>query len=220
MKGFYDLADFPWTQHLVDNWEEIRGEVDQLTEQWSPTYSAFAEYIEKENKPGMPWKTCILVFFSINNLDACEACPKTYSVLEKIPNVSVVMFSRLDPHAHIPAHEGYTTDVLRCHLGLTVPEPDKCILRVGDEKRNWREGEVLVFDDTVEHEVWNHGDASRTILMIDTVRPELDYDAKEVGRRHFNGRGRLDPWLMRAGSHDQWLQWIEDGHFPREVTAG
>lgn len=115
----------------------------------------------------MPWKTFILVFFSIKNLDACEACPKTLSVIETIPNVSVVMFSRLDPQTHIPAHEGYTTDVLRWHLALSVPEPEQCVLRVGDEKRNWREGKVLVFDDTVEHEVWNRGDSSRTILTRD-----------------------------------------------------
>ena len=33
--------------------------------------------------------------------------------------------------------------------------------------------ELLVFDDTVEHEAWNRGTSDRIILIFDIWRPEL-----------------------------------------------
>ena len=35
----------------------------------------------------------------------------------------------------------------------------------------WRPGEVFVFDDTYEHEVWNDTDEERVILLFDFDRP-------------------------------------------------
>ncbi|WP_326555914.1 aspartyl/asparaginyl beta-hydroxylase domain-containing protein [Micromonospora sp. NBC_01813] len=37
-------------------------------------------------------------------------------------------------------HQGWVTTVYRAHLGLVVS--DDCALRVGDETRQWREGET------------------------------------------------------------------------------
>lgn len=74
-------------------------------------------------------------------------------------------FSCLAAGTHIVLHVGYTNTVLRCHLGLIVP--DDCALRVGNQTNNWVEGKCFVFDDTVEHEAWNHGDKARIILLID-----------------------------------------------------
>jgi beta-hydroxylase len=77
-------------------------------------------------------------------------------------------FSVLQPGAHILPHRGYTTEVLRCHLGIIVPVG--CSMRVGSETRNWEEGRCLVFDDTVEHEVWHCGNAPRVVLLVDFAR--------------------------------------------------
>jgi len=35
----------------------------------------------------------------------------------------------------------------------------------------WKEGEIFVFDDTYEHEVWNDTDEERVILLFDFDRP-------------------------------------------------
>ena len=73
-------------------------------------------------------------------------------------------FSFLAPGTVIRPHIGYSGEVLRCHLGLIVPEG--CALRVGAETRNWDAGKRLVFDDTVEHEAWNSGAEGRAVLLI------------------------------------------------------
>ena len=47
-------------------------------------------------------------------------------------------------------------------------------MRVGNETRPWRTGELTLFDDSVEHEAWNDSDDTRVILLFDVARPELD----------------------------------------------
>ncbi|MGH8254866.1 MAG: aspartyl/asparaginyl beta-hydroxylase domain-containing protein [Steroidobacteraceae bacterium] len=51
--------------------------------------------------------------------------------------------------------------------------PPGCALRVGNDTRAWREGEVVVFDDTIEHEAWNRSPELRVVLLFDIWRPEL-----------------------------------------------
>ena len=93
-------------------------------------------------------------------------------MVESIPGMTTAGFSRLEPQSHIKPHVGYTTAVLRCHLGVTVPAG--CTLRVGSETREWQNGRCMVFDDTIEHEAWNRSDAIRTVLLIDFKRPNVD----------------------------------------------
>ena len=44
-------------------------------------------------------------------------------------------------------------------------------MRVGAEARSWREGECIIFDDTVEHEAWNRANHARVVLLFDFLRP-------------------------------------------------
>jgi aspartate beta-hydroxylase len=55
------------------------------------------------------------------------------------------------------------------HLPLIVPED--CALVVGGEEHRWREGQVVVFDDTYEHEAWNRSDQIRIVLIADVWSP-------------------------------------------------
>ena len=75
---------------------------------------------------------------------------------------------------------GPTNARLRAHLGLVVPEGD-CRIRVGDAPpRPWVTGEVLLFDDSFEHEVWNETDAARLVLIVDLWHPDLATDAQRL----------------------------------------
>ena len=93
-------------------------------------------------------------------------------MLEKVPRLQTAWFSILAPRYHVPAHRGVTKGILRCHLGINIPEKfEDCRMRVGDEICTWREGELFVFDDTFDHEVWNDTDEERVILLFDFDRP-------------------------------------------------
>jgi len=115
---------------------------------------------------------------------AGEACPRTWEALAPVPLCHIgarapsVLFSLLKAGACIPAHSGVTNARLICHLPLEVP-PD-CGFRVGNEVREWREGELLVFDDSVEHEAWNGSAERRVVLIFDVWRPELEPAEQEA----------------------------------------
>ena len=104
-------------------------------------------------------------------------CPKTMAALEKVPlsdiggRTPAVLFSRLEPGAHIPPHSGMLNCRLICHLPLIVPAG--CWLRVGNETREWDEGKLLIFDDSFEHEAMNPTGELRIILLFDIWRPEI-----------------------------------------------
>jgi beta-hydroxylase len=85
--------------------------------------------------------------------------------------MKTAMFSILSPGKKIPPHCGPYNGILRYHLGLVVPEPDRCAIRVGPETRNWAVGSSLIFDDTYEHEVTNESTQERVVLFVDIERP-------------------------------------------------
>jgi len=107
----------------------------------------------------------------------CARCPRTTALLETLPLVRVrdhapeTLFSVLRPGTHILPHRGVTNTRLVTHLPLIVP-PD-CALRVGGETHVWEEGRCVTFDDTFEHEAWNHSGQTRVVLIMDSWNPDL-----------------------------------------------
>jgi beta-hydroxylase len=121
---------------------------------------------------GNNWRTFILYGFGTKLEKNCRKAPLTTRLLESVPNLQTAWFSILGPGYHIPAHRGVSKGILRSHLGLIIPkEAEKCRLRVDDKIQVWRPGEIFVFDDTYEHEVWNDTDEERVILLFDFDRP-------------------------------------------------
>jgi len=57
--------------------------------------------------------------------------------------------------------------------------PPDCRLRVGNSVREWRMGEAMVFDDTIEHEAWNDSDELRAVLIFDIWNPALTADERD-----------------------------------------
>jgi aspartyl/asparaginyl beta-hydroxylase (cupin superfamily) len=51
---------------------------------------------------------------------------------------------------------------------------------VGFEERRWRVGEVLIFDDTIEHEARNDSDELRVVLIFDLWNPLLTTAERDV----------------------------------------
>ncbi len=180
---FYDRSAFPWLDAVEAATDDIRGElIDVLKDE-----AAFAPYVEGEtgrpsadyqgllNNPAWGayylWKNGSIV------PDHAARCPKTLKALEAAPlthaaaRMPSVLFSRLEPGARIPPHNGFINARLIVHLPLIVP--GKCRFRVGNDVREWREGEAWVFDDTIEHEAWNDSGETRVILLFEIWRPEL-----------------------------------------------
>ena len=106
-----------------------------------------------------------------------DQCPRTWEAVMQapLPRVSgwgpTVLFSLLKAGARIAPHTGMFNTRLICHLPLIVPQG--CRFRVGNEVREWEEGKLMIFDDTIEHEAWNDSGEDRVVLIFDIWRPEL-----------------------------------------------
>ena len=158
---YLDSAKYPFTSVLESGWLKIREELENLHK------SSFVPWPERFLY-GQGWDVFGFYAFGKKLGANCELCPETTRLIEQVPGLTTAGFSSLAPGTHIEPHVGYTNAVLRCHLGLVVP--DGCSMRVGADTRQWKEGECLVFDDTVEHEVWHRGDRPRVILLLDFMR--------------------------------------------------
>lgn len=123
--------------------------------------------------------------------DNIARCPKTMAALGHVPlpevvaNSPTILFSRLLAGTHIPPHHGMMNTRLICHLPIILP--DHCSIRVGNQTRSWTYGEVLIFDDSIEHEAHNNSDLSRSVLIFDVWRPELNEDDRALVTSIFAG---------------------------------
>jgi len=170
---FLDKEAFPWTQALEGSWREIRTELDgvMLHPERIPAFHELSPDQQRISK-GDHWKAFTFYIYGHRIDDNCARCPVTARLLDGLPGLQNAWFSILAPGYHIPPHRGPTRAVIRCHLALQVPAQwQQCWIRVDDQIRHWREGEVMVFDDTYDHEVENATPESRTVLFLDFDRP-------------------------------------------------
>jgi ornithine lipid ester-linked acyl 2-hydroxylase len=168
-----DNRHFPYLEPLTANWQAIRDEVREILRHREavPTFQEVSRDQKRIAKDDN-WRTFILYGFGMKAEKNCRQAPLTSRLLEQIPNLQTAWFSILAPGYHIPAHRGVSKGIIRGHLGLMIPaEREKCRMRVGDRTCVWKEGEIFVFDDTFEHEVWNDTEEERVILLFDFDRP-------------------------------------------------
>ena len=97
---------------------------------------------------------------------ARDVCAVTWSLLQDA--VVTLVASRMEPGCRVRPHRDLDgPHHVRCHLGVhTAPG---AWMRIGDTRFQWREGECVVFDPRLEHEVVNESDRPRTILIVDFV---------------------------------------------------
>ena len=90
------------------------------------------------------------------------------------PKIAAMFLGNPNAHNYSSSFSmrGLTKAWLNCHLPLMVPKGSgRCEMRVGDTMTRWQEGRWLIFDETVEHEVWNESDEVRIVLFLQVRRP-------------------------------------------------
>ncbi|MBJ7437549.1 MAG: aspartyl/asparaginyl beta-hydroxylase domain-containing protein [Sphingopyxis sp.] len=195
-RPFFDRATFDWVPAIEAATDAIRAELLALTDTASDRFGPYVTAAPNRPPPNNPlldkpdwgaawlWKDGAIA----DGMDTL--CPAALAALESAPQpvipgrAPLALFSRLTPGTHIQPHHGLLNTRLICHLPLVVP--DDCGLRVGPETRNWTEGELLIFDDSFEHEAWNRGTSDRTILLFEIWRPDIDADEREQLTRIFS----------------------------------
>ncbi len=180
--GFYEAEDFRWLQDMLSVLPAMRAEAEAVL----AGESGVAPYVQRaKDRPETTHRLLNDPSWSAFHLwrdgepiaENAARCPATMKALEAppMPRIKgrwpIALFSILRPGTHIEPHCGMVNTRLICHIPLIVP--DGCRLRVGNETRVVEEGKPLLFDDSIEHEAWNEGDAIRAILLFEVWRPEL-----------------------------------------------
>jgi aspartyl/asparaginyl beta-hydroxylase (cupin superfamily)/Tfp pilus assembly protein PilF len=201
---FYERGDFDWVESVEAATDDIRNELRNVLSD----ASRFSPYLESDGSHLSPsgtdlvdnddWGAYYLWHYGDRNAEAEALCPTAFKALEVVPQpdipgqAPIALFSKLRPRTRIPPHHGMVNTRLICHLPLIVPENCGAI-RVGNEAREWVEGELLIFDDSMLHEAWNDSDGERVVLLFDIWRPELTQEERSLvtamlmAARHYSG---------------------------------
>jgi aspartate beta-hydroxylase len=182
---YHDPMLQPWAPLLRDAWPAMRDEALALLSE-DRDFESFLGlkpgqsrdgYIGGTN-PHASWDAYFFYRHGERFDDHHRRCLNTSHVLESIELCRInrqapeACFSVIRPQSKIMAHYGVTNTRLVMHLPLIVPPG--CALNVVDAgEHHWRPGELMMFDDTYQHEAWNDSDAPRLIVLMDCWNPHL-----------------------------------------------
>jgi hypothetical protein len=194
-RSFYEREEFDWAPALEERAGTIKAELEALlrsqAEEFEPYIGADADRsggtAPNAHLAGdASWSAFHLLKGGVPVEGHAERFPETLAALQlaPLPRIAdrspMALFSLLKPGAHIRPHHGLFNFRLICHLPLIVPSD--CTLRVGNQRRQWREGQLLIFDDSMEHEAWNRSIQQRIILLFEVWRPEIGEADREALR--------------------------------------
>ncbi|KQY84663.1 aspartyl/asparaginyl beta-hydroxylase domain-containing protein [Brevundimonas sp. Root1423] len=187
---FQPRETLPWMTAVEDATADIRTELQALLAE----PDLFRPYVEpRADRPntdskGMAsnadWSALFLWKDGEEQPDMARRCPRTLEALSGVPLCRVpgrtpsILFSRLTPGARIPPHHGLINTRLICHLPLIAPPGSR--FRVGNDVREWKEGQAWAFDDTIEHEAANDSGQDRTVLIFDVWKPEVTEEERAL----------------------------------------
>jgi hypothetical protein len=168
-KPIYEPDKFSVVKDLEDNFLTIKNEVAALSDK---SFHRESEQIVRQGN----WDVYMLYEQGLKNEENCAALPTVASIVEQHSCIrksgGLIYLSRLGPQSTVAAHNGPVNYRLRLHLGIHIPIGD-CGMRVEDTVSAWQEGKCVVFDDFLEHEVWNRTDEERIVLLLDLWHPDL-----------------------------------------------
>ncbi|WP_375283516.1 aspartyl/asparaginyl beta-hydroxylase domain-containing protein [Sphingobium yanoikuyae] len=207
-RAFYERDAFEWVAPMEAMTDAIVSELEAVRAQ-EPEFTPYVETSADRPAPNNPLRDDArwgaLYFWRSGGPVAENAarCPTVMAALTHVPMPQVAgrspiaLWSLLKPGTHIQPHHGLLNTRLICHLPLLAPAG--CALRVGAETRTWTKGEMLLFDDSIEHEAWNRSAETRVVLLFETWRPEIDTDERAALTRLFQAIDSFGPAQVDTG---------------------
>lgn len=187
-RQFYESAEFEWAAAFEAQAPVMQAELEALLAHQQGDFSPYVQTRADRPAAANPlrddpsWGAHYLWEGGEIIADHAARAPVTMAALATAPmpviaaRSPMALYSLLRPGTHIRPHNGMLNTRLICHLPL-ITNAD-CAIRVGNETRQWQPGRLLIFDDSIEHEAWNRGQATRIILLFEIWRPEIGTDER------------------------------------------
>ena len=178
---YWDVNKVSWAKKLSKKYKTIRNEfLDVLS---NPTKLSnegnniwAGALTEEAGGYGVGWSTLVLMNRGMWDATNCNLFPQVAKAVKNsgIP-ATEIFFASMKPHSEIKLHSDFTNFVLTSHLAVDIPNngENKCRLTIGDETRQWINGEVMLFDTSIMHDAVNESDDTRYILMFRVWHPDL-----------------------------------------------
>jgi hypothetical protein len=117
-----------------------------------------------------------------------DELPTLAKIVDRIPEIKLLHVSIMSPGTFLPFHRGISSDVLRFHYPLKIPDGD-CGGLIGNPRNGysddmkdytyypvrWASRKAIIFDDVTAHSFWNMTHKPRMIIFADFERPGADY---------------------------------------------
>jgi beta-hydroxylase len=170
IKPFYrDIFILNEALIIWDNFKIFRDEVSHVYKNFNTIKNDM--YFQNIVNTEPEWTRLYLSWFNKTDPVGQKLCPKSSAIIESMPNVKMAMFSVLKPGAKVLPHTGPYRGCIRLHMGLITPNSTDCFINLGGQTYSWKDGEVILLDDSFLHYVENNTDKYRVILLCDIVRP-------------------------------------------------
>ena len=214
-KAFFEAQNFVWAESFCNQTQTIKNELDHALKQPAEELG-LRPYLPSEIQAtpslqhllGSPnWTAIDLYRDGQLNSQTADKFPNTLDIIHSVPTYGLdktpfeVFFSVLQPKTAIGEHFGQSNHSLTVHLGLDTPSGG--YLSVDKEKRYWREGELLIFNDSYLHSAHNTTDQQRIVLLFSIWHPSLTDEERTDVQLAFNTRKK---WM--ATRHSQLTQLI------------
>lgn len=207
-RAFYERSMFDWVAPIEAMTDAIISELQAVRAEQAD----FAPYVQTSADRPAPnnplrddasWGAFYFWQGGARVEDHAHRCPAVMDALALAPipviagRSPMALWSLLKPGTHIQPHHGLLNTRLICHLPLITPSG--CALRVGAETREWRCGEMLLFDDSIEHEAWNRSADTRVVLLFEVWRPEIDLEERDALTLLFQAIDVFGPTQVDSG---------------------
>lgn len=179
---FHDCAKFPTADYLRSSLEELRrqyleGATKELMEASYPYLG-----------PTGSWRRVFVFENRTWNAAACDAAPGVCSDLkQRIPtrpgfpftvvNNEMAIWFKLSSGSWVPPHSGACNTQINIHMSLW----GNTELRVRDEWRQMKAGDLVCFDDSYLHEVHNRGAEDRVAIVVRVMHPDMTEEMDATG---------------------------------------
>lgn len=195
-QSFYDASRFPKMQQLAANWETIREEflaldaptleINRVGKSITQIVDEVAEHVNRggeygwlwgwgDNMEVMPeWTQYGLVTYDQPIIYARKFMSKTLDLLGQIEGIKLCALLRMEPNVFLGthAHSGTWEEGL-LHLQLTVDAPTEsnyAYLNVNGQFNQSTNGNLVIFDGSLDHFAVNASRANRTVLYMEFAR--------------------------------------------------
>jgi hypothetical protein len=170
---------------VTANHDKIMEEIETLMNTYEGIAMADVDDVQSSFiKGSKDWKTLWVKFLN-GWAGTADDLPTLRDITKEMgDDVTLLHVSILRPGMRLPPHKGIHAGVWRYHYGLTIPEGDTG-LNIEGSNFKWKEGEGVIWDDSLMHSAWNMTNENRLIIFADLPR-DLNPIASYINRLVIN----------------------------------